>query len=93
MSTPQLKGALEQKIGFEINSIAACRRLEVLLINKGHYVSYTTLSRIFGLAKINTHARPSTLDELARYLGYTDYGSFLEINNEREESNRKKMEA
>jgi hypothetical protein len=93
MSTPQLKGALEQKIGFEINSIASCRRLEALLINKGHYVSYTTLSRIFGLAKINTHARPSTLDELTRYLGYTDYSSFLEINNEREESNRKKMEA
>jgi hypothetical protein len=93
MSTPQLKAALEQKIGFEINSIASCRRLETLLINKGHYVSYTTLSRIFGLAKINTLARPSTLDELTRYLGYTDYSHFLEINNEREASNRKKMEA
>jgi hypothetical protein len=93
MSTPQLKGALEQKIGFEINSIASCRRLETLLINKGHYVSYTTLSRIFNLAKINTLARPSTLDELTRYLGYTDYSHFLEINNEREASNRDKMEA
>lgn len=93
MSMSQLKRSLEQKIGFEINSIAACRRLETLLMNKGHYVSYTTLSRIFGLAKINTHARPSTLDELTRYLGYTDYSSFLEINHEREASNRDKMEA
>jgi hypothetical protein len=93
MSLTQLKSALEQHVDFQINSIAACRRLEQLLIKQGHYVSYTTLSRIFSLAKINTHARSSTLDELTRYLGYNDYDSFLEVNDEREESNRKKMEA
>lgn len=93
MSLTQLKSALEQHVGFPMNSIAACRRLEQLLIKQGHYVSYTTLSRIFGLAKINTHARPSTLDELTRYLGHSDYVSFLEVIDEREESNRKKMEA
>lgn len=82
MSLIQLKSALEQHVGFQINSIAACRRLEQLLIKQGYYVSYTTLSRIFGLAKINTNARPSTLDELVALLGYEDYSSFLEIQNQ-----------
>ncbi len=82
MSLIQLRSALEQHVGFQINSIAACRRLEQLLIKQGYYVSYTTLSRIFGLAKIKTHARSSTLDELVALLGYEDYSSFLEIQNQ-----------
>lgn len=93
MNLIHLKSALEQHVGFQINTIAACRRLEQLLIKQGYYVSYTTLSRIFGLAKINSHARPSTLDELTRFLGYIDYNNFLKISNEREENNRKKLEA
>lgn len=82
MVLSQLKLSLEQKIGFAISSIAACRRLESILINQAHYVSYTTLSRMFGLASIQAKTRSSTLDELARFLGYQNYGSFLLIYNE-----------
>jgi hypothetical protein len=65
-----IKSALEKKVGFRIDTISACRRLERMLQVEGIYVSYTTLSRIFGIASITSQARHATLNELSRFLGF-----------------------
>lgn len=89
----QLKSELEHKIGFRLDSIAACRRFEQILINQNLYVSYTTLSRIFGLALISANARSSTLDELANFLGYIDYDSFRQSHSEQQALYRMNIES
>ncbi len=88
MSLIQLKSALEHHVGFQISTIAACRRLEQLLIKQGYYVSYTTLSRMFGLAKIKSNVRSSTLDELSKFIGHNDFEGFLILNQKKEEIQR-----
>jgi hypothetical protein len=45
-----LKAALEQKIGFKIETEKACRKLEKTLLDEGIYLSDTTLTRIFSMA-------------------------------------------
>jgi hypothetical protein len=76
-----LKIALERKIGFNIDSVKACRRLEKMLYEKGFFVSYTTLSRIFSIAKQSSSPRQETLHLLSRFLGYESYDVFLSIKN------------
>lgn len=72
-----IKSALEKKIGFEIDSISSCRKLERILKLKGTYVSYTTLSRIFGIASFTSQARESTLNELSRFLGFEGFEQLI----------------
>jgi hypothetical protein len=93
MVITQLKAEIENKIGFRLDSIAACRRFEQTLINQNLYVSYTTLSRIFGLAFISANPRSSTLDELVHFLGYQDYNSFIQTHSEKEALNRTNIES
>jgi hypothetical protein len=74
-----LKSSLELKVSFTIDSIRACRKLERILYEKGYFVSYTTLSRIFSIAKKTASPREETLHLLARFLGYDSYDIFVSI--------------
>lgn len=91
MNTELLKSKLEIQIGFRIDSIASCRRLEQLLYDKGFFVSYTTLSRMFGLASISSKARSSTFDVLTNFLGFDNYHQFDLAFSEKENVNREKV--
>ena len=91
MNTEILKSKLEIQIGFRIDSIASCRRLEQLLYDKGFFVSYTTLSRMFGLASISSKARSSTFDVLTNFLGFDNYHQFDLAFSEKENVNREKV--
>jgi len=86
-----LKSHIERKIGFRIDSISGCRRLEALMKSNGIYVSYTTLSRILGLAKISANPRIGTLNELSLFIGFEDYYSFCNFYKENEDFNRIKL--
>ncbi len=74
-----LKKALEEKIGFKIDSVKACRRLEQMLLTQKLYVSDTTLSRIFSVSKTQATPRTDTLNLLSIFLGYAHYEAFLNL--------------
>jgi hypothetical protein len=76
----KLKLALELRVGFRFNTIYNCKKLDEWLKRKGTYISYSTLSRIFGLAKTKTNPRQKTLDELCLFLGYPNFNAFIESN-------------
>lgn len=86
-----LKKELEHKIGFSIDTVSSCRRLEQILKTEGKYVSYTTLSRIFGIANISATARESTLNELSQFLGFSHFESFIDNHAAKEHLNRIKV--
>ncbi|MEY4573463.1 MAG: hypothetical protein RLZ10_2753 [Bacteroidota bacterium] len=71
-----LKSELEKKVGFAIDSFKNCRRLENLLQQKGLYISYSSLARIFSIGNKTTQPRKSTLNELSVFLGYQSYEHF-----------------
>lgn len=71
-----LKMALEERVGYGINSILNCKRLDFWLKQKGIYISYSTISRIFGIAKLRTSPRQRTLDDLSLVLGYKSFDDF-----------------
>lgn len=71
-----LKKALEEKIGFKIDSVKACRRLEQMLLAQKIYISDTTISRIFSVSKIQAKPRTDTLNLLSAYLGFDGFDSF-----------------
>lgn len=79
----KLKTALEQKAGTKLDTVKACRKMEQILYERGYFVSYTTLSRIFSIAKISARPRRETLNLLSSYLGFGSYEQFLaaEISN------------
>ena len=91
MKSDAIKSQLEKKIGFPLDSISSCRRLESLMKVQGIYVSYTTLSRIFKLAQISASARESTLNELSKFLGYENFYHFSLNYSENEEMNRQRV--
>lgn len=71
-----LKKALEEKIGFNIDSVKACRRLEQILLAQKLYVSDTTLSRIFSVSKRASQPRKDTLNLLSVFLGFEHFDAF-----------------
>jgi hypothetical protein len=73
----ELKHALEQRIGFTINSIQRCKQLDTWLKEYNIFISYSTLSRIFGFNKNGVIPRQRTLDLLCSVIGYSNYESFL----------------
>ena len=76
-----LRKALEQKVGFELDSVRAFRRLEVLLYEKRVAVSYSTLNRIFN-PNYQVNPRNETLDLLSNFLGFKNFKVFeLEHQN------------
>jgi hypothetical protein len=74
-----LKGEVEKKIGFLLDSFKNCRRLENLLQQKGLYISYSSLARIFSIGNKTTEPRNSTLNELSVFLGYKSYEHFIKF--------------
>lgn len=70
-----LRKALEQKVGFELDSVRAFRRLEVLLYENRVAVSYSTLNRIFN-PNYQVHPRNETLDLLSNFLGFKNFQAF-----------------
>ncbi|MFY7970949.1 MAG: hypothetical protein ACOVOO_03340 [Flavobacteriales bacterium] len=88
MNLSSLQTYIEQKIGFKLDSISSCRKLEFLMKSSGVYVSYTTISRIFGIANISARPRLTTLNELSQFVGYKDYNDFLSKNKQEEKLNQ-----
>lgn len=71
-----LKKALEQKIGFPLDTVSSFRRMERLLYTNGIQVSYSTLNRLFSDNKPSVTPRRETLNLLSRYLGYGSFDEF-----------------
>lgn len=76
-----LKRELENKIGFSFDSFKNCCRLEGLLYQKGCYISYSSLARIFSVGNKTTEPRLSTLNELCVFIGYQSYEHFNQFND------------
>ena len=74
-----LKEALQKRTSIALDSVLGCKRLDAWLKLRGVYISYSTLSRIFGLATIITTPRERTLDELAAVLGYSNFKEFSRL--------------
>jgi hypothetical protein len=77
----RLKCELEKKIGFTLDSFKHCRRLENLLHQKGCFISYSSLARMFSVGNKTTEPRLSTLNELSVFLGYQSYEHFNQFND------------
>ena len=73
-----LKRALENKTGLGLNSVKAYRMMEKILYEKGFFVSYSTLYRMFSVSKYQVNPRSETLNLLSRFLGYKSYEHFEE---------------
>jgi hypothetical protein len=73
----ELKHALEQRVGFTINSIQRCKQLDAWLKEYNIFISYSTLSRIFGFSKNGVIPRQRTLDLLCSVIGHSNYESFI----------------
>jgi hypothetical protein len=76
-----LKQALERRVGHTLNSVQQCRQLEKWLAKYDIHVSYSTLSRMFGLNRQALIPRKATLNALSTALGYADYPSFIKGQN------------
>jgi hypothetical protein len=71
-----LKEELQKRTGIAMDTVFGCKRLDAWLKLRGVFISYSTLSRIFGLATLSTTPRERTLDELASVLGYSNFKEF-----------------
>ena len=76
---PFLKKALEKKVGFQLNTVSAYRKLEKILYAAGIQVSYSTLNRMFSDETKSINPRLETLNLLSRFLGFI---SFEELENQ-----------
>jgi hypothetical protein len=68
--------SLERRIGWPINSITRCRQAEHWLKKYDVSISYSTLSRLYGLNGRIVTPRMQTLDEIARAVGFSDFDTF-----------------
>ena len=65
---------LEEKSGNKLDSSSACERLSLDIESEtGEKLGFTTLKRLLGFTSEQAEARQSTLDILARYLGFNSY--------------------
>jgi hypothetical protein len=71
-----LKKAIEQKAGFPLDSVSACRKLEKILYANGLLVSYSTLNRLFSENRLPSKSRTETLNLLSRFAGYPGFQQF-----------------
>ena len=76
-----LKEELQKRTGIALNSVLGCKRLDTWLKLRGVYISYSTLSRVFGLATLSTIPRERTMDELASVLGYANFKDFSQLRS------------
>lgn len=79
-----LKEELQKRTGIALDSVLGCKRLDSWLKLRGVYISYSTLSRLFSLATINTSPRERTLDELASVLGFSNFKDFSQLHSAKE---------
>lgn len=78
MITPAIRQKIEARYGKPLRYSKDCEGL-ANSINKFclDRISVTTLKRLFGFAKNVEHPRLFTLDVIAAYIGYNDWGSLL----------------
>lgn len=78
-----LKTLIEKEFGEQIKYPFQCAALEQAIFDKsGERIGVSTLKRIFGFTTAVHIPRQSTLDVLARYVGYNDYtGLISDIGN------------
>ncbi len=74
-----LKQELQKRTGISLDTVLGCKRLDAWLKLRGVYISYSTLSRIFGLSTLVIKPRERTLDELAAILGYPNFKEFARL--------------
>jgi len=74
-----LKQELKKRTGISLDTVLGCKRLDAWLKLRGVYISYSTLSRIFGLSTLVIKPRERTLDELAAILGYPNFKEFARL--------------
>lgn len=73
----RLNKFVESRFGREINNRGDCEILSVQIeLETGHFLSYNTLRRIFGVVDQKVKARISTLDILAQYVSFKSYLHF-----------------
>ena len=74
---------MEAKCGMRLNSSSACERLALdIEISTGERLGFTTLKRLLGFTAEHATPRLSTLEILARYLGFNSYTELEDaINN------------
>lgn len=65
---------LEEKCGDQLTSSSACERLALdIEYSTGERLGFTTVKRLLGFTSEQAAPRQSTLEILARYLGYNSY--------------------
>lgn len=80
-----LKQEIEAKIGFRIEDRGHCQFLaDAIYEELDESVSYNTIRRFFGLAKGGTQSK-TTLNILARFIGYPSYPKFCKAMPEENE--------
>lgn len=85
MIPPNIKLLIENRFGRKILYSKDCEALSLSIKRVcSEPISATTLKRIFGFAKNIEKPRLSTLDTLASYLNYADWGSLLNSTSENE---------
>lgn len=76
----ELRQAVEEKVGHHLRTPRDFDHLHDLLFQEqGIMVSVSTLKRIWGYVKSDSQPRSSSLDILARYVGYSDYEAFRKV--------------
>ena len=78
---------LEEKSGNKLDSSSACERLVLDIESEtGEKLGFTTLKRLLGFTSEHAEPRQSTLDVLARYLGFNFYKELEDVLNNRGDS-------
>ena len=79
---------IEEKCGFPLDSSSACERLAMDIESSiGERLGFTTFKRLLGFTSEHAEPRQSTLEILARYLGFKSYGELENAINNRGDSN------
>ena len=74
---PYLKNKVISKFGQAILTLGDCKELSKVIFDETQeLLNYNTLRRLFGLIKPTT-PQTYTLDVLSKYLGHSDYQSFI----------------
>lgn len=78
---------LEEKTGNILDSSSACERLALdIETNTGEKLGFTTLKRLLGFTSEKAQPRQSTLEILARYLGFNSYRELEDAIDKRGDS-------
>ena len=74
---------LKEKSGNELRLPSDCEFLSLDIESKtGVHIGSTTLKRLLGFAQDERTPHASTLDAIARYLGYAHWGELAKIDND-----------